>query len=101
MSGGTIDHQENLVWNNSPDYSGTIAHATELNVDPLFVSATDRHLQSGSPARDEGIDASAVTLLDFDGEGRPEGAGWDMGCDEFGAAAVATPKIVGWREIEP
>ncbi|MHC4979393.1 MAG: right-handed parallel beta-helix repeat-containing protein, partial [Planctomycetota bacterium] len=98
---GTMDHTYNLVWNNSPDYVGTVSHATELSVAPLFVSAADRHLQSGSPARNVGTDGTSMTTVDFDGDGRPEGAGWDMGCDEYGQATTGTPTIVGWREVKP
>ena len=101
LLGGTMDHTYNLLWNNSPDYVGTVSHATELSVAPLFVSAADRHLQSGSPARDVGTDGITMTTVDFDGDGRPEGAGWDMGCDEYGQATAGTPRIVGWREVEP
>jgi parallel beta-helix repeat protein len=89
-AGGTMNHTENLVWNNSPDYSGTSADATELSVDPLFVSASDRHLQETSPAIDAGTDASAVTTQDFDGQARPADSGWDMGYDEYGSPAVLT-----------
>jgi hypothetical protein len=101
LGGGTMDHTYNLVWNNGSDYVGTVADATELSADPLFTSAADRHLQSGSPARDAGTDGSSATLVDFDNEGRPEGAGWDMGCHEYGQPTAGTPRIVGWREVEP
>jgi hypothetical protein len=99
---GSMDHTYNLLYNNSPDYLGTVSDPTELSGDPLFLSAADRHLQSGSPARNAGTDGSGMTMVDIDGEGRPEGAGWDMGCDEYGpGAAGATPTIVSWKEIEP
>ncbi|MHC4415259.1 MAG: right-handed parallel beta-helix repeat-containing protein [Planctomycetota bacterium] len=88
LAGGAMDHTESLIWNNSPDYSGTSSHATELSVDPLFVSATDRHLQSGSPAIDEGIDGSSMTTRDFEGNIRPGDAGWDMGYDEYGPSVI-------------
>ncbi|MHC4081641.1 MAG: right-handed parallel beta-helix repeat-containing protein, partial [Planctomycetota bacterium] len=88
QSGGTMNHTENLVWNNNPDYSGTSADATELSVDPLFVSAADRHLQSSSPAKDAGTDGSAATTVDFDGQTRPRDAGWDMGYDEYGPSVI-------------
>ncbi|MFO0569762.1 MAG: choice-of-anchor Q domain-containing protein [Polyangiaceae bacterium] len=60
--------------------------------DPLFVSATDFHLQAGSPAVDQGIDADVYaafeaaygTSIRFDASGtpRPAGAGWDIGAYE-------------------
>ncbi|MHC4786293.1 MAG: right-handed parallel beta-helix repeat-containing protein, partial [Planctomycetota bacterium] len=98
---GTSDHTYNLLWNNSPDYLGTVADATELSADPLFISAADRHLQSGSPAIDVGTNGSGMTLVDYDGDGRPGAAGWDMGYDEYGQATAGTPRIIGWREVEP
>jgi hypothetical protein len=101
LVGGTMDHTYNLVWNNSSNYVGTVADATEISVDPVFSSATDRHLQSSSPARNAGTDGATATTVDFDGEGRPEDTGWDMGCDEYGQPGRATPRIVGWREVEP
>jgi hypothetical protein len=101
LLGGTMDHTYNLLWSNAPDYAGTVADATELSVAPEFTSATNHHLESGSPARDAGTDGSAVTLVDLDGDGRPEGAGWDMGCHEYGQPGAATPTIVKWREVKP
>ncbi len=59
--------------------------------DPLFVSATDLHLQPGSPARDAGaaagVDGSAT---DVDGEARVQGAAPEIGGDEL-ASVVPAP----------
>ncbi|MHC4140914.1 MAG: right-handed parallel beta-helix repeat-containing protein [Planctomycetota bacterium] len=101
LASGTSDHTYNLLWNNSPDYLGTVADPTDLSAAPLFTSAADRHLQSGSPAIDVGTDGSGVTTVDFDGDGRPGAAGWDMGYDEYGQVTAGTPRIIGWREVEP
>lgn len=54
--------------------------ATSLNVDPLFVSASDLHITSLSPARNVGITFGGVTT-DFDNEAR-DGTP-DIGADEF------------------
>jgi parallel beta-helix repeat protein len=55
------DISYNDVWghtsnNGSTDYvPASTVHATDINVDPLFVNyPTDLHLQAGSPARDAG-----------------------------------------------
>ena len=47
---GTMDHTYNLLWGNSAPYAGTTAGTGEILADPLFESATDYHLQTGSPA---------------------------------------------------
>lgn len=61
--------------------------ANSLNVDPLYVSATDLHLQSGSPARDLAFDIATITD-DFDRQNRP-GANTtkDIGADEVDGTA--------------
>jgi len=50
------------------------------NVDPLFISSTDFHLQPGSPCIDAGMDIG----LPYNGSAP------DMGCFEYGASAIAT-----------
>ncbi|MCP5066752.1 MAG: hypothetical protein GY946_09315, partial [bacterium] len=57
--------------------------------DPVFASSTDFHLLAASPAVDTGIDASATTTLDLDGNSRPEGAAFDMGAYEL----VSSPAV--------
>lgn len=51
--------------------------------DPLFVDPQDHdyHIQSGSPAIDNGVDAGITS--DLDGELRPQGEGFDIGADEL------------------
>jgi hypothetical protein len=55
-----------------------------INADPQVVSAANRdfHLQSGSPAIDEGLAIGADYSADRDGNPRPLGAGWDIGAYE-------------------
>ena len=42
----------------------------------------DYHLKSNSPAIDEGTSTGAPAD-DIDGDARPQGAGYDMGSDEY------------------
>lgn len=53
-----------------------------IQADPLFISMEDfdLHLQAASPAIDSGMDIGLA--LDFDGNPRPRGAGYDMGAYE-------------------
>ena len=55
--------------------------AGNFESNPLFVGGTDYHLREGSPCIDAGTDAGVNT--DIDGEQRPQGAGFDMGADEY------------------
>ena len=64
-----------------------------LNIafDPLFVSDDDPHLTAASPCIDAGVDPhewydGEEVEIDYDGDTRPYGAGWDIGADEWTAA---------------
>ena len=63
--------------------------ANSISIDPTFVSATDFHIQTGSPAINAGTMVAGVTV-DFDGQTRD--AMPDIGADEIIAAAV-TPTV--------
>ena len=54
-----------------------------VDADPLLVdpSAGDFHIQGASPCVDSGAEAGAPAL-DFEGDPRPRGQGWDIGADE-------------------
>lgn len=71
-----------------------VYHSHDLwDVDPQFVDPAndDYHLQPGSPAIDAGTALSQVTD-DFDGNSRPQGAGFDIGAYEYtGDQPTATP----------
>ena len=67
--------------------------SNNLVADPLYVNpaAHDFHLQSTSPAIDEGLTITEV-LSDIDGAPRPMGPAqsYDVGADEFGLYTCAT-----------
>ncbi len=65
------------VRQNSGIYPGT----GNINDDPLFVGG-DYHLSAGSPCIDRAT-ATAAPADDVDGDPRPQGAGYDMGSDEY------------------
>jgi hypothetical protein len=96
-----------IVWGNSAgvaftEYSPEVSYsdvqegysgAGNINVNPLFVDALngDYHLQETSPCIDVGTVTGAPSE-DMDGDGRPYGAGVDMGADEY--APDFTPPTV-------
>ena len=57
-----------------------------MDADPLFVGVDDYHLAADSPCINAGTDAGVYT--DRDGDERPQGAGFEMGADEFVPAGV-------------
>jgi hypothetical protein len=60
--------------------------ANSIDDDPLFVSeTTDYHLQSGSPAKNTGVDVGITLDLDQVPTGQ---GGFDMGCYEFDTATI-------------
>ncbi len=67
-----------------------ITHPTIIHSDPRFMDVSDPspvnwdlHLQSSSPCIDTGTSKGAPNH-DIDGDSRPQGAGYDMGADEYG-----------------
>jgi parallel beta-helix repeat protein len=103
-----------ILWGDSPDeiyleYDSTIditysdieggwAGVGNIDADPLFVGDGDYHLTTNSPCIDAGTDniTNYPTLPtdDIDGDARPQGAGYDMGSDEYVAEVIPpTPDI--------
>jgi len=67
-----------------------------VEADPKFVniSGKDLHLQSSSPAIDNGSFAEAPND-DFDGNPRPQGSGYDIGAFEYSQTGVESKKSGG------
>jgi hypothetical protein len=82
---GTPDHAGNVI--SSSQAIGFTLASDEVSGDPQFVSTTDLHLQSTSPA----IDLPTLDLWspDFDGNSRPAGNG-DSGAYEYQASGPDT-----------
>ncbi len=78
--GGIVDH--NLFYGNN-SASGTLYGLDSIIGDPLFadVNNYDFHLQSNSPAIDNGNSVDAPDV-DFDNNNRPFGNGYDIGAYE-------------------
>ncbi|MEO7309751.1 MAG: T9SS type A sorting domain-containing protein [Chitinophagaceae bacterium] len=71
-----------------------------VNANPLFVSATDLHLQAGSPAIDVAFNLGVTN--DFDGKSRPgANALFDMGADERDGILPAANDIQATAFINP
>jgi len=62
------------------DVEGGYEGTGNIDSDPLFVGGGDYHITSSSPCANVAVDVGIYT--DLDGDGRPDGAGYDMGADE-------------------
>ena len=77
----------NLNMLNQCNWPGCQQAQGNIGEDPGFVGLSDYHLAPGSPCIDRGADASVwfdepEIYIDFDGDARPQGEGWDIGFDE-------------------
>ena len=99
-NGGTWS-SNNIYSNNdiyccgTPNMGSTQMLTNTLTSNPLFVNYTgdqngDYHLQSTSAAIDAGTSVGAPNY-DYDGNTRPQGAGYDIGTYEYGATKPNPP----------
>jgi predicted outer membrane repeat protein len=88
--GGTVFENFNLYFGNTTPISGAVTSGgSTFGGNPLFVSplSDDYHVQAGSPAIDVATDV--LVAVDYDGDTRPIGAAFDIGFDEYNAAAFS------------
>lgn len=84
----------NLFFGNGADTAGTVTGGGGSFVgDPRFVdpAAGDYHLTALSAAQDAGVDAGVA--VDFEGDARPIGGGFDIGYDESRARLAWVPSV--------
>ncbi|MBZ0273629.1 hypothetical protein K8I61_16445, partial [bacterium] len=77
------------LWTGCDDASGNITE------NPIFVGVNDFHVNPSSPLIDAGIDPATwyggdLADLDFEGDPRPQDAGWDIGVDERSTTTTTT-----------
>ncbi len=87
----SLTQRNNLVWGNTTDYTNdAAADSSELAVDPLFEAASEGNfkLTATSPCIDAGSN-SYGHASDSDGETRPQGAGYDIGMDEYASSSYS------------
>ena len=92
-SGGGVAISNNVIYGNvtNLNLSGfTHTLGSTIQKDPLFVSSTDYHLQSSSPAIGAGKPLTEVSQ-DFLGNPRSIDAGWDIGPYEYGSSSTVPP----------
>jgi predicted outer membrane repeat protein len=92
---GIVNQDYNLFFGNGSDAVGAITGgAHNVAGDPKFMNAAgdDYHLRAGSAAMDAGTNVGV--FIDFDGEARPQGSGFDIGFDESAAYIIFLPLII-------
>lgn len=95
VSAGFVVLDSTLFHGNGAHIQGVVAFdQNRITANPLFANpgAGNYRLQSGSPAIDAGLDVGI--LLDFEGDERPFGNGFDIGYDEFVTTRVMLPLII-------
>ena len=92
----TYNDVRNNDWDDYGDGCGT-PDPSNISVDPLLVgSSGDYHLTDGSPCIDSGTDAGIG--IDMEGDERPQGAGFDMGSDEY--ADLDADGYASWEDCD-
>lgn len=83
-TGSTAFENYNLFYGNTANSQGSVIHGGNslIGQNPLFVNPTagDYHLTVASPAIDHGTNVGIQ--VDYDGDTRPLGFGYDIGFDE-------------------
>lgn len=91
----TVTENYNLFFGNTADTAGTVSGGVGSGGgDPRFVdpAAGDYHLTALSAARNTGVNAGVA--VDFDGDPRPIGGGFDIGYDETRNGGAFVPSVL-------
>lgn len=94
-SASTVAENYNLFFGNTTNTAGAITGGMGSGGgDPRFVdpAAGDYHLTALSAARNTGVNAGVA--VDFDGDPRPIGGGFDIGYDETRSGGVFVPSVL-------
>ncbi len=109
--GGPADIYNILLWQNGEPVTIIGDSCIDcIEADPLFADAAggDFHLLDGSPAIDKGIESDVYAeferlygidiRVDFDGNPRPQGLGWDIGAFEAEepVGCITTELLLGY-----
>lgn len=105
LDGNVYDPNGGFCWNTTDP--GTVTQSTlsgwrsvsgegsaAKQCAPSFVnrSTGDFHLSSSDTCAQNGaVSVSSITSVDIDGDGRPQGTGWDAGADEVSTGSSAPP----------
>lgn len=89
-------------YNVTTKFTGSWSETTNSTTTPTFASGKTFHLASGDTTwKDQGTDLSSdsgrINTLDIDGESRS--GSWDIGADEYVAAAAGQPTIKRWGGV--
>ncbi len=94
VTGSSTATLNTTLWHaNTTDWSGNVSSDNDYHQDP-GLAADGYHLATGSFAIDRGVNAGVT--VDVDGDDRPQGAGFDIGADEFPAGK---PDIVWEKQV--
>jgi len=94
-TGGSVFQDYNLFFGDTVDTVGSISGGTHnVTGDPKFVDTAhdNYHLNANSAAIDHAIDLGVP--IDFDGDARPYGPGFDIGFDEYAQRFVYLPLVM-------
>jgi hypothetical protein len=109
QTAGIFTHTYNCVYGNSwGNFSGATQSTGETTSDPRFWSASCLELQDGSSCYNTGTNPGGAVTDDLEGQARPNGGGYDMGCYEtipvsytdLVAAYTALSPYAWWRMNE-
>ena len=106
-----IDQSTSMNFDYNLTYNGpqNIKGSHDIVANPMFITATidpltaNFHLQSGSPAIDKAL-GSQAPANDYDGNQRPQGAGYDIGAYEYisgGATNTPAPPTMTYTVTMP